>query len=31
MTFQYDAFADDMGSTVTRLEIDWPKIWMLAA
>jgi beta-glucanase (GH16 family) len=31
VTFQYDAFADDMGSTVTRMEIDWAKMWTPAA
>ena len=30
LTFQYDAFADQLGSTVSRMEIAWVKVWRRA-
>jgi beta-glucanase (GH16 family) len=31
LTFQYDAFGDDLGSTVSRMEIAWVKVWRRAS
>ncbi|HVQ18817.1 MAG TPA: hypothetical protein VMT27_07245, partial [Actinomycetes bacterium] len=30
LTFQYDAFATDMGSTVTKMYVDDVRVWGLA-